>query len=403
MSTTYPELGMMEPETAAGIIADEDIQPVVEQVPLEHAVGRFLTETLPATLTIPRFDKAAVDGIGIREGDTSTEFRQTGSIAAGEEPRLSLQAGECITIMTGAPVPAAVKRIVRFEYTESQAVQGETVFRIVQEERATNIAYRGENIRPGDTLLTPRRLTGVDLGIAASHGYTTLSVAQPVTVAIVVTGSELVVPGDTLGDAAIYDGNSYQLAAMATAAGAKAIRFGIVADDPGETRERLAEALDSAQIVVVSGGVSMGDLDYVPATLKDLGVAPGFHGLAVKPGRPTFFGRCGDTAVFGLPGNPVSTAVQFELLVTPLIWKRSGVTYTPREGYVTLTEPFRRRSTDRHEYRPALVDTHHRATLLAYKGSGHLAALATANAVVRIDRGVESLEEGELVYARFLR
>lgn len=403
MSTTYPELGMMEPERAAAIVADENIPPVTEEVPLERALGRFLTETLPAKLTMPRFDKAAVDGIGVRDSDQSAEFRLVGSIAAGDDSGIALEPGECVTIMTGAPVPAGIDRIIRFEFTESHPVEDTTVFRVIREERATNIAYRGENIIPGYTLLTPRRLTGVDLGIAASHGYATLPVARPVTVAVVVTGSELAVPGEALGDAAIYDGNSYQLAAMADAAGAEATRLGIVVDDPAETRARLAEAMERAQIVVISGGVSMGELDYVPEALQELGVEPGFHGIAVKPGRPTFFGRRGETAVFGLPGNPVSTAVQFELLVTPLIWKRSGVPYTPREAWVTLTEPFRRRNADRHEYRPAVVDAHRRATPLGYMGSGHIAALAEANAVIRIDRGVEALEEGAVVYARYLR
>ncbi len=147
----------------------------------------------------------------------------------------------------------------------------------------------------------------------------------------------------------------------------------------------------------------MGELDYVPSTLESLGVETGFHGLAMKPGRPTYFGRRGETVVFGLPGNPVSTAVQFELFITPLIRRRMGVPCVPREGFVTLAHPFRRKNADRHEYRPGTVDIHNRVTMVPYKGSGHVAALAAANALIRVDRGVAEIAEGETVYARYIR
>ncbi|MFP4211732.1 MAG: gephyrin-like molybdotransferase Glp [Alkalispirochaeta sp.] len=399
----YEELGMIEPDEAATIIANERVRTATEEVPLTEGVGRFLNTPLPARLTLPRFDKAAVDGIGIGPRDASTEFRLVGTIAAGDEGVPTISPGECIKIMTGAPVPPGVDRVVRFEYTRSWEDDGETIFRIVREESGANIAWKGENINPGDELLTPRRLTGVDIGIAASHGYAVLPVARPVRVVIVATGSELTPPGEPLADAAIYDGNSYQLAAMAESAGAAVVRTGIVPDDRDLLRRRLDEALTDGEIVVVSGGVSMGELDYVPSTLESLGVETGFHGLAMKPGRPTYFGRRGETVVFGLPGNPVSTAVQFELFITPLIRRRMGVPCVPREGFVTLAHPFRRKNADRHEYRPGTVDIHNRVTMVPYKGSGHVAALAAANALIRVDRGVAEIAEGETVYARYIR
>jgi molybdopterin molybdotransferase len=399
----YAELGMIEPEEATARILDETVRTPVEEVSIVESLDRYLPETLPARLTMPRFDKAAVDGIGIGATETAEELRLIGGIAAGDADRPVISPGECVKIMTGAPVPPGVARIIRFEYTQSVEREGATWFRIVREESIDNIAYRGENINPGDTLLTPRRLTGTDIGIAASQGYAALPVSRPVRVAIVATGSELEEPGSPLGEAAIYDGNSYQLAAMASALGAEVFRMGIVEDEPAVLRRRLDEALGTGELVIVSGGVSMGELDYVPETLESLGVTPVFHGLAMKPGRPTFFGRRDETAVFGLPGNPVSTIVQFEVFIAPLLAKRMGVVYTPRERSVTLSEPFRRRNSDRCEYRPAAVDMNDRATLVPYKGSGHVAALASANAFVRIDRGVESIPEGGTVHARFIR
>jgi molybdopterin molybdotransferase len=399
----YAELEMIEPDEATALIMSDSARTPVEEVSIVEAQGRYLPTTLSARLTMPRFDKAAVDGIGIGAAETAEELRLIATIAAGTPDDPEISSGECVKIMTGAPVPPGVARIVRFEYTRSVEREGTTWFRILQDESITNIAYKGENILPGDTLLTPRRLTGADIGIAASQGYATVPVSRPVRVVIVTTGSELEEPGSILGAAAIYDGNSYQLAAMASALGAEVIRTGIVEDDRAVLRRRLEDAIDSGDVVIVSGGVSMGELDFVPDTLESLGVAPVFHGLAMKPGRPTFFGRRGETAVFGLPGNPVSTIVQFEVFIAPLITQRMGVAYTPRERHVTLSEPFRRRNPDRHEYRPAVVDADNRATLVPYKGSGHVAALAAANAFVRIDRGIDSIPEGGTVHARLIR
>ncbi len=200
---------MIEPDEAATIIANERVRTATEEVPLTEGVGRFLNTPLPARLTLPRFDKAAVDGIGIGPRDASTEFRLVGTIAAGDEGVPTISPGECIKIMTGAPVPPGVDRVVRFEYTRSWEDDGETIFRIVREESGANIAWKGENINPGDELLTPRRLTGVDIGIAASHGYAVLPVARPVRGVIVATGGELIPPGEPPAGAAIYVANTH--------------------------------------------------------------------------------------------------------------------------------------------------------------------------------------------------
>jgi molybdopterin molybdotransferase len=403
MPIEYAELGMLEPNEASALVMGETYRTPIEEVPIDEATGRYLPLTLAARVTMPRFNKAAVDGIGIGPGEIAGELREIGSVAAGDADMPKLSPGECIKIMTGAPVPAGVDRIVRLEYTQSVERDGATWFRILREESIDNIAYEGENVTRGDILLTPRRLTGIDIGVAASQGYATLPVSRPVNVVVVATGSELAEPGSPLGKATIYDSNSYQLVAMASALGSDVSRMGIVKDDPDVLQRRLDEALTTGAVVIVSGGVSMGDLDYVPETLESLGVTPVFHGLAMKPGRPTFFGRRDETAVFGLPGNPVSTIVQFEVFIAPLITQRMGVGHTPRERSVTLSKPFRRRNADRHEYLPAMVDMDGRATLVPYKGSGHVAALASANAFVRIDRGVESIPAGGTVHARFIR
>jgi molybdopterin molybdotransferase len=392
------QLGMMEPAAALAIVVEQPVTVVEEEVPLEQALGRVLCRPLAARLSFPLFDKAAVDGIGIAGGDDSPEFLEIGSITAGEAGTISLKKGECVKIMTGAPVPAGIGRIVRFEFTTVH----DRRYRIVKTEKDTNIAYQAEDIRAGDPLLDARRLLPQDIGVLASQGYARVPVARRPRLSVLVTGNELHTPGSALAAGGIYDSNSYQLTAMATLAGAEPVSAVRVGDDPEVTLREIGAAFERSDLVVLSGGVSMGDLDYVPEALKALGVDILFHGVAIKPGKPTIFGRLGDKFVIGLPGNPVSTFVQFELLIVPLIQRLLGLVHRPKEAELPLAEPFSRTKADRHEYLPARLENG-TARLLPYMGSGHITSLAGADLLVRIDKGTLTLTAEDRVYARFIR
>jgi len=392
------KLGMLEPSEALAIVEAQPVTVQVEEVALENALGRVLCRQLRARLSFPLFDKAAVDGIGVATGDESAEFLEVGSITAGEAGNISLNPGECVKIMTGAPVPAAIARIIRFEFTES----ADRRYRIVKHEQDANIAYQAEDIRAGDPLMDVRRLLPQDIGILASQGFATVPVARRPRLSVLVTGNELNTPGVALAPGGIYDSNSYQLTAMATLAGAEPVAAVRVGDDPETTRKALGTAFDRSDVVVLSGGVSMGDLDYVPEALQALGVDILFHGVAIKPGKPTLFGRLGDKFVIGLPGNPVSTFVQFELLVVPLLYRMLGLVYRPKEALLPLAEAYSRQKADRHEYLPARLE-HGTVRLLPYMGSGHITALAGAELLVRMDRGILTLAPGDKVYARYVR
>jgi molybdopterin molybdotransferase len=161
-------------------------------------------------------------------------------------------------------------------------------------------------------------------------------------------------------------------------------------------------AIDTHDVVVCSGGVSMGDMDFLPTALETLQAEIHFHGLAMKPGRPTLFATSGGTLIFGLPGNPVSTLVQFEMFIAPALAEMQGLTYTPRETSLPLAKPFSRGKTDRHEYLPGYVQDG-KIERVTYQGSGHLSALAAAELIFRIDRGVTSVPAGGEVYARYIR
>lgn len=393
----------LDPEEAFDILQSKLFLLDVEEIALADAHGRVLARELPARLDQPRFRKAAVDGYGVLPGQGENPFEVRGSIAAGDkvvpgEP-WGLKADEGIRVMTGAVVPPDVQRLLRFEYTEER----EGRVRRVREEEQTNIAEAGENIRAGDPLLSPRRLTALDIGILASQGYATVPVYRQPRVAVLSTGTELYAPeAGEIPPYAIYDSNSYQLTALANQNLSNAENRGILGDDQGAITVALRRAVDETDVVIASGGVSMGDLDFVPAALGEIGASIHFHGLAVKPGKPTLFATVGRTLIFGLPGNPVSTAAQFELFIAPALHALQGLSYSPREARLPLARPFRRNNADRHEFLPGYYrdgSVHQ----IDYRGSGHLSALADAELLFRIDRGVTEVAAGEEVYARFIR
>jgi molybdopterin molybdotransferase len=393
----------LDPDDAFGILQSKLFTLEAEEIPLSHALGRVLFRELPARLDQPRFRKAAVDGYGVLPEQGEKPFRVVGTIAAGEtvEPGKSwgLAEGEAIRIMTGAVVPPDVGRVLRFEFTEER---GEEI-RVARPEAQTNIAEEGENIRAGDPLLSPRRLTALDIGILASQGYPRVPVYRRPKVAVISTGTELYAPeAGEIPPYAIYDSNSYQLTALANQNLSNAKNRGILGDDQAAITEALRRGVEESDVVIASGGVSMGDLDFVPAALAEIGASIHFHGLAVKPGKPTLFATRGRTLIFGLPGNPVSTAAQFEMFIAPALHAMQGLTYKPREARLPLARPFRRNNADRHEFLPGYYrdgSVHQ----IEYRGSGHLSALAGAELLFRIDRGVSEVAAGEEVYARFIR
>jgi len=392
------QIGMIEPSEAMAVVMAHGITLDSEDVALEHASGRVVSRALVARMGFPLFDKAAVDGIGISAADDSSGFKEIGTVSAGEAPSIHVRKGECIKIMTGAPVPSGIERVIRFEYTEHDGRN----YRIVKTEKSTNIAYKDEDIRAGDPLLGIRRLLPQDIGILAGQGYGTVPVIRKPRLSILVTGNELYEPGVPLPPGGIYDSNSYQLAAMAVIAGAEVLPTIRVPDTMEATVSTIRSALDRSDLIVLSGGVSMGELDYVPEALKAAGVEILFHGVAMKPGKPTLFGIHDGTRVFGLPGNPVSTFVQFELFIAPLLYRMQGLSYTPKETMLPLAESYARKNADRHEYLPARVSDG-AVRLVSYMGSGHLTSLADADALVLIPQGTNTIQAGESVHARFIR
>jgi molybdenum cofactor synthesis domain-containing protein len=366
-----------------------------ETVDLAHALGRVLARAVLSPLDSPSFDKATMDGFAVGPDDDSPVYRIVETVAAGSLPSRGIHRGECARIMTGAALPAGAARVIRKEYVEER----DGTVRSVRPETVPNVVLRGAGLRAGQELLAPRVLRAHDVGILAASGIARVEVASLPTVGIVSTGSEIRAAGAVLQPGQIYDSNGPQLAAQCAALRLPTQSFGIVRDEAEALRSSVTAALDACGCVLISGGVSVGDFDLVPRCLSELGATTLFHGVAVKPGKPTLFARRGDRIIFGMPGNPVSAFVIFELFVKPAVFRLMGLDWKPLEFNATLARPIRRRDTERVEFFPVSMKAG-RAVPIALQGSWNLNALGDADGLVRIERGVAELPEGTETYVR---
>jgi len=226
-------------------------------------------------------------------------------------------------------------------------------------------------------------------------------VAVPPRVAILCTGTEIRAPGEPLAPGEIYNSSAAQLAAQLAAMRVPSQYLGAVADSRGALQEAVSAGLETCDVLLLTGGVSEGDFDYVPACLEALGAEVLFHGVAIKPGKPTLYARAGSTHIFGLPGNPVSTFVVFEIFVKPLLFRLMGIRAEPIVVRAPLASAISRREAERDEFRPVRISGG-AAQLIAYHGSAHLNALSDAQGLIRITRGVTAIPAGETIDVRLL-
>jgi len=399
-------VALLHPDEALEMIEALNPEPRTETVKLDEALGRALAEEVLAPEDSPPFAKAAMDGFAVSSADPGPSWRLAAALAAGDAPARALARGECAKIMTGAMLPPGADRVVRVEYTREQ---GGTVT-LLTEEPYANVIPRGENLRRGERVLGPRVLSPQDIGVLASLGRAEVRVAVRPVVGVLATGSELRNPGETLGPGQIYNSNGLQACAQVSAAGGRPRYYGIVRDEPEALRAAVGRALEECDLLLLSGGVSMGELDFVPGVLKDCGAEILFHKIAIKPGKPTLFARrerpgasgaAHSTYAFGLPGNPVSAFVIFEVFVRPLLARLQGLRFAPRTVHARLAEAVKRRDTERVELRPVRLERGE-VRSLTFHGSAHLNALSGADALLRLEIGVSRLEEGSWTDVRLL-
>jgi molybdopterin molybdotransferase len=389
----------------ARILAAIEPLPAFPQ-PLMEALGIPVAEDVVAPINLPSFDNSAMDGYAVAHDDVASATEETpvhlpvvGEIGAGQATLLALSPGTAAKIMTGAPVPAGADSVVPYEWTD-RGVANVVISRAP--EPGQHVRLQGQDIAKGDLLVRTGTVLGArQIGLLAAVGRSSVRSRPRPRVVVMSTGSELREPGSPLGRDSIYDGNSFLLAAAARQAGAIAYRVGIVPDEPRTFLGALNDQLVRADLVVTSGGVSMGDYDVVKEALAPLGTV-WFGGVAMQPGKPQGFGTVGEDAVpiVTLPGNPVSSYVSFEQFVLPAVRRMMGrAPYLRPEADALLTEAIRSPEGRRQFARGRLsvVDGRLAVTPVGAQGSHLIGDLAESDALVVVPESVTWVEAGETV------
>jgi molybdopterin molybdotransferase len=389
---------MISFEEALEIVENSAVLRGTERVGMMDSLNRVLAEDISSDIQMPPFDKSAVDGYACRRGDVFQVLEVIETIPAGKVPEKKIGANQCSKIMTGAPVPEGADTVIMLE---DVVEVGSNQIRYTKEKVRNNICYQGEDIQPGQVLLKKGTLIQPQhISVLATAGAVMPLVSTPVQINIISTGDELVEPGQKPDLSQIRNSNAYQLKAQAIKTGAKADYLGIAADTESSTREILIKAFGNGDIILLTGGVSQGDFDYVPQVLTSLAVDIKFRSISVQPGRPTIFGIRNRQYIFGLPGNPVSSFVQFELLVKPLVYKISGFQYKPHNIMLRLGKEYIRKRSDRLSWLPAEINSDGELMPLEYHGSAHINALSAAHGLIAVPVGKAVLKKGELVSVR---
>jgi molybdopterin molybdotransferase len=371
-----------------------------EPVELAAAVGRILAQDVASDADMPPFDKAVMDGYACRRADLAHELSVVETIPAGYAPTRTIGANQCARIMTGGMVPPGADCVVMVEQTEQPTA---ATARFVGPETSTNIYLRGEDVKAGQVLLCKgARLKPQHAAVLAAVGCTQPYVFRRPAVGVISTGDELVTPADRPHGSQIRDSNSGQLCAQVEQVGAVARNYGIVADRQNEIEAVLRRTIAENDVVLLSGGVSAGDYDYVPQIMTRMGIDVLFHRVAIKPGKPTVFGVWDPACCFGLPGNPVSSFVAFELLVKPLLYRMMGHDYKPTCIRVPLAAPVRQGKTERQAWIPVTIMDDFTAEPVEYHGSAHITALCHTDGLIRIDTGITEIAKGVCVQVRLL-
>jgi molybdopterin molybdotransferase len=387
-------------EARARILADVATVAPEETLPVARGLGRVLARDVRAPFDVPPADNSAVDGYAVRAADLApgglARLRVIADLPAGAVFEGRVGPRETLRIMTGAAMPAGADTVVPQELSERA---GEWVeLRAV--EPGANVRARGEDIRTDEVVLRAGAvLRPQDLGIVASLGFAELAVHRRPKVALLSTGDEVVEPGRPRTSGQIYDANRFSLGGMVEGAGAELSDLGIVPDVRETLRDRLLEAARSADAVLTSGGVSVGDYDLVKAVLAEIGSID-FWQVAMQPGRPFAVGRIGGARFFGLPGNPVASLLCFHLFVRPALWKLGGRTrLDPECVTATAVEPMRKRAGRREFKRGILRFTGqgYEVSTTGPQGSGILSSMVAANCLIVLEEERGDVRAGERV------
>lgn len=377
-----------------------------ETVRLEHSLWRVLAGDVRANRDLPPYDVSAMDGYAVRSADLAqlpAMLAIIEDIKAGDMPVKTVQAGQCARIMTGAPLPQGADAVIRVE--DTQALADEQVQIHVAVKSGNDIRVQGEGMRNGDVVLAAgTEITPGAVGVLAMVKAAQVQVSRRPRVAILSTGDELEDIDEPVDPSKIPDSNSYTLMAQVQALGIEPVLLGIARDDPAELAEYLQRGL-KFDVLLVSGGTSVGVHDYVRPTIEALGVQMKFWRVAMKPGHPVAFGTTAKTVVFGLPGNPVSSMVCYEQFVAPALRRMMGCARLNRRTIAAQLTHNLKHQPGRTEFvRVTLAKEQggYAATSTGTQGSGVLLSMAQADGLLVIPAGSKGMSAGEQVTVQLL-
>ncbi len=383
---------MLDLETALARVLSVIPAPRREVVPLSQACGRVPAGSVLSPSDLPHFDNSAMDGYAVRAAevrnarpDAPVRLRIKARIPAGEFFSGELAAGECARLFTGSPMPRGADAVVMQEDTRVEAVDAKEVLICDTAQAGENVRRQGEDVRRGTTILEAgSRLAPGEIGLLAAAGVSEVDVGTQPQVGLLATGSELCEPNQALSPGRIYESNRAMLAPLVAQAGGIAKAYPLVPDSSAATQSALATAFDACDCVITSGGVSVGEMDFVKAAFEALGGELQFWKVAIRPGKPFVFGRLREKFLFGLPGNPVSAFVTFLLLVRPALLRWQGAKAVGLPVQLGVLGEEMANSGDRPHFMRVRVDQDGRIFSAGGQASHRLASLAMADGLLDV-------------------
>ena len=384
---------MIQVEEALSIIAQNSTTMPVQKIQVSKSLGYILAETVYSPIAMPPFRQSAMDGYAFIHSEKH-QYDIVGIVQAGDHSKIKLKENEAVRIFTGAHVPDNADTVIMQEHV--MATENSILITRMPEQYA-NVRHKGEQIGEEEVVFKANTLiTPAAIGFLACLGITEVEVYKKPKVAILVTGNELVKPGKKLSKGKIYESNSVMLEAALQTIGVKKTKVYKVKDNLKATKKALKEILKKHDIVLISGGISVGDYDFVKEALLENGVKELFYKINQKPGKPMFFGSKNDTLVFALPGNPASSLTNFYIYVYPAIKNRMGFKDIHLKKMLRKLNDNITNTTGKTLFLKALYDETH-VTVLEGQSSAMLNTFAIANSLLVVPNEVESLEKGQLV------
>ena len=377
-----------------------------EELPLMQALGRIVAEDIISPINVPAHDNSAMDGFafdGKQLGTAPLQLRVVGTALAGKAWQGSVKSGECVKIMTGAVMPEGLDTVIAQELTTLKAADGETVVEVPAGilQAGDNRRKAGEDLQRGlPALMAGSTLSPAALGLVASLGIAKVKVYRQLRVAYFSTGDEVLSLGDALREGAVYDSNRYTVFGLLSRMGCAVIDMGVVRDDPVLLEDAFKQAANKADVIITSGGVSVGEADFTKAMMKKLGDVA-FWKIAMRPGRPMAVGRLGNSILFGLPGNPVAVMVTFLAFVKPALLHLMGGTPSTTPYLRAKSAVALRKKPGRTEYQRGFVRTLPDGTLqveaAGNQGSGVLRSMVEANGLIVLHHHQSNVAAGDEV------